>query len=255
MEFLEKLQGRKKTPESGVKLPVVTGPIIASIGPSESHAGSDVESFDPVGLEQVDYYEDPKWMSRRNQKNAGRESYVITDVGPSNKTSYGYRNCTGLAVVGVDTETGENISILTHQDPSSFLVRDELLFEEHLKDSLEKFALRVDKETIDAVLFGGNYFVDQRTNTGTGGTFADDYRSSVETLRRIVTDTIGMEPHVVIGPQTQGGDIKVTLDTKKRRLYMYRREQEKGGHTDVSFPASAVVEQDKRWREKYRPSA
>ncbi len=225
----------------------VLGRIMACIGPVEAFSDNERnELFYDAEAEYVNYEGTPERLHELGQKNAGYNSYVISRVGPENKHSGGYLNCTGFAVVGVDRETNQNISILSHEDPASFLVKDKQRFSEDVSSVLGEFMSRVKPDTVDAVIFGGDYLSD-KAYTGTGGTRADDYRASIKQLRKILRPLIHKEPEVVIGPLTEADEVDAALDTKNRRLYLVRPVQFGDPNTDISFKALDVENVAQEW--------
>jgi hypothetical protein len=104
-------------------------PIIACIGKLADfydENGGVVEKIfkrpeDDDTIENVDYYGDHESLNNKNYKNPSQWSYVISPINYKDKISSSYKDCTGVAISGVEKETGKNISFLSHQDPQYFL--------------------------------------------------------------------------------------------------------------------------------------
>lgn len=210
------------THEIGKEEPVL-GPIIASIGPMHHHmySSGDWETLERAAL-HIDYLAHPDEMQSRGVRSAGKGTYVISPIDASPKMSDDYKECTGVAVIGVDEETGENISFISHQNPTKVLegLRDQFVAD--LQATLKTFKGRVRHDTIEVVFFGGKYLSSQSTEEKT---HADAYRESVELVRDIIATDLGVDTHVAAAPNAEGGKIAALLDTKNRRIYIEYPEQ------------------------------
>src|SRR3989344_6643167 len=235
-----------------------TGPIVACVGPEKSFGFKDRRRLEKMRPVSVDWFGGEEEWNVHEQKNGGKFSYVISKVDAENKFSEGYVVCTGVAAVGFDRMTGKNISLLTHENSKSVRTEE---FRNHLVERLAELAHRSDIKNIDAVIFGGSYPMrssrddKDEIDIEDEGKESDAYRRAIEILRSAVTETLGIDPHIVAGPNTNvsSGDwrpseVRVVLDTQRRRLYVVRPEQPGQGETNVSFPASQLEKEEEKWK-------
>jgi len=205
--------------------------------------------------ENVDFFEKVDKIRTKGHLTAGYETYVISLANENDKRSDKLRNCTSVIISGTDKDTGKNISLVSHQDPKSFLPNEKGIskqFTEHLQQQLSDFKIRCLPETIDAVMLGGNYLRD--------GIHRKDYAKSVAFLSNKIKLVLGFEPVVITGPKTneatdedenkESGDDKFLFDTKNRRLYLVRPEV--GNSTTESYLPSDFDEQAQKWEKELR---
>ncbi|MBI4118210.1 MAG: hypothetical protein HY455_01575 [Parcubacteria group bacterium] len=252
---LEKPQQEPKNPLTSEHLKEGVRPIIAAVGTREqfeNHPGAGRDLFNATlralgntPTRNVNYYGNPAELTSESFKNAGMHSYVISTIDNANKFSEGYADCTGLVVAGQDKETGENVSFLSHQDPSYFLtlVGLEANFKRDLKERLEEFKRRCKEGTIDAVIVGGNYFIDKFPEHD--HEYRAKYLQSINLLKGEVSQVFGFEPVVMTGPKIVSGKDNIFYDNERRRLYVVRPEV--GDASTESFAPGTVKEQEKKW--------
>ena len=205
---------------------------------------------DELRPELVDFFAEPHILDSQGIKHAGPMSYAISPATPANKESADYINCIGVVIVGRDKATGKNISLLTHQDPRSFLDKDKEKFGSDFLESLRDFKSRVEAGTTDAVIVGGNFH--EFINDLTSHTYAEDYVSSVSLIDDLIAKELGIEVSVPVGPDMRFPVFKyvrVIFDTERRRLYIIRPDQ-KESSANAGFSASEVKERAKSWTEK-----
>jgi hypothetical protein len=116
-------------------------------------------------------------------------------------------------VVGVDKDSNEEVSLLTHQDPVNFLKSKREQFDEHIRESLRELKARCEQGTIDAVIIGGEARAEH---------FIPNYKESIGLLTEEVRQELGFDPIVAAGPKKTRGSDAVYFDTKNRRLYLFR---------------------------------
>lgn len=181
------------------------------------------------GLHNVNYFSNVSDLNRNNFLNSGEKTYVISILDGFNKVSEGFCDCTGLVVVGLDKETGENISFLTHQDPTKFLEDKKDDFLSHLRQRLIEVKNKCKPGTIDAVIVGGNFVGGRRV-----------YLDSIELLSTEARSALGFKPVVINGPKKESGWDNVYFDNKNRRLYFFRPKvnSEIGSFTVSDLPES-----------------
>lgn len=229
-----------------------TGKILACVGPRELYPENDRKKLSNTLLtaERVNYNGTLSEWSDNNQRNGGRaESYVISSISSQDKYSSGYHNCTGIAAIGVDVKTGENISILSHQDPC-FIHATSERWERFLSDVRKVFTelkSRSKDDSVDIVLFAGDYspgnlvrsIVKKRAKDGKSRN--DDYKDAIKGIAHVSQEVLGIDPRVIVGPKAIGSGIEVdvVLDTQHRRLYLYRPLQD-SSNKDHDFNASNV---------------
>jgi hypothetical protein len=226
-----------------------TRPIQVAIGRREDY-GKELnalwERFTSIQNEskEVDYFDEVENHRRKNFKNAGEDSYVISTVDSSDKFSHEFRNCTSLIVAGKDKDSGENVSILTHQDPYYFLHKNQKQFAEDLRERLLELKSQSKDMTVDAVIVGGNYvFKDDERSERT----QVDYIGSVRMLAEQVKSVFGFEPVVVGGPKDTGGGDNLYYDNKERRAFLVRPNHVMS--ENPSFNAGEIEDVDKeKWK-------
>lgn len=253
MENIFKIFQKSPEPINTLKsehLKAGVSPIIAGIGTPEQfkeNPGDEKKVFQNIAqnsanILNVDYYENPENLSKQHIKNAGQYTYVISPIDGADKFSASFKDCTGLVVTGQDKETGENISFLSHQDPHYFLRSEDNRnsFADDLKRQLETLKKRSERETVDAVIVGGNYFKESEA-------YRKQYLESIVLLSKEIKGVLGFEPVVMTGPKTiyGPGTDNIFYDNKHRRLYIMRPEI--GEDSTKSFIASGIKDQEKKW--------
>jgi hypothetical protein len=145
----------------------------------------------------------------------GQHVYVISGVNEKDKYSDNFYSCTGLVVCGTDKETGENISILTHQFPGAILGDAHDDFWSKLEKQLHNFKIRCEGGSIDSILLGGDYLTNHHKN------------QYIEQISQIVKSKLGFSPNVVGGPKLKyfgKGDI-IFVSTKNRIIFLARLKE------------------------------
>lgn len=197
--------------------------------------------------------------SRNRMFNSGKLTYVISECNNKNKYSHKYLNCTGVVVVGVDKETGKNISLLSHQNPEAFF-KNKIVKENFTKDLIEDLDNLINKcipGTIDAVILGGNEEeisdpdFDENFRFGIDDVEIlmrdryDSYQDSIKGLNFLISKKLNFTPTVISGPsdnfKTSDHSLSVYFDNENRRLYLVRPEQH--SRNNESFEASQVENQ------------
>src|SRR3989344_7601423 len=155
MESLEGFQSKVATLESSEKPKV--GQIINCFGTTDDFPLEDKMRLDALDATPVDYYSNAKSWQKLHQKNAGKESYVISSADSTNKKSDRFADCTGIIAVGLEKGARKNISILTHQDYKRIVKPAKKLekFVTDLKSSLIELRDRSESGSLDVVIFGG----------------------------------------------------------------------------------------------------
>jgi hypothetical protein len=195
-------------------------------------------------VENVNYSGNPRYLSKHDFLHNGEYTYVISPVSEKDKLSESYIFCTGVVATGKDKNTGENISVATHQDPNRFLSNGSS-HEEFLRDVRTRFnelKERAKEGTIDAVIVGGEFIPGNED-------LNQKYRDSVALLGEEVKNIFGFEPAVITGPKTGLGEDNnrehIYFDTKERRLYITRPHT--GDATSESYLPSERSEKEKTW--------
>lgn len=186
----------------------------------------------------VDYDSNPRTLKKNNMRNAGENTYAISDCTPSPKWSRRYWNCTGVAVVGRDRQRNQEISILSHQDPWSFLEgkRAHDAFTRDLTQQIQKLLSQTDEGTVDAVIFGGHF---QRP---------DEHKASIETVADVCISQMGFQPVVMTGPTlNENYPTEVYFDTQNRRLFIVRPDQPGDASSNLSYSPSDIEQKMKEW--------
>ncbi|MEK7179190.1 MAG: hypothetical protein AAB727_02965 [Patescibacteria group bacterium] len=229
-------------------------PIVACVGTPEQfrdNPGDEQRVLIIGGIEEekaplnINYYGEQDALVKRGMKNAGKFSYVMSPIDAADKISRRFINCTGLVVAGKDKRTGENVSLVTHQDPHYFLVTEsrKSIFVHDLEQKLREIKERCEEGTIDAVIVGGN--------SDSGGYYKDSYVNSIKLLSEETQNVLGFEPVVMTGPKAVSPVLDwaaqddVFYDNAHRRLFIIRPKV--GDASTESFVYSTLKEQKKKW--------
>ncbi len=151
-------------------------------------------------------------------------AYVMSPIDTANKFSVRYANCTGIIVVGTDLETGQNVSFLTHQNPSYFL-HDSKKFVEDLHARFSKLKDTCIPGTIDAVLFGGKFANVREVEDPAHPIHKieqEDYIESIRLASKEIQEYLGFSPTVIVGPKLNPAEDVAVFDTQERRLFLER---------------------------------
>lgn len=177
------------------------------------------ETFD-----DVDLYEDSKIARKKGIVKEGDMSYAISPIDSGGKFSQEYRNCLGAVVVGVDKDSGKNISFMSHQNPSFFLHEGIDKFKKDFTLRLRELRAQCKEGTIDAVIFGGQFFKvhGYDDNHEIQKFFKDEYASYLKLLSDLINLEMGFMPEVIGGPKVFDGSDAVVFDNNSRRLFIRR---------------------------------
>lgn len=219
----EYIPGEDINPAKSEHLKEGFDPIMACVSPgnyfSDENLDTVVQSLGPI--QDINWHYKEADLAKSKLRNAGEETYVISNVDASNKSSIKYLDCTGLVVVGRDSVTGQEISFLTHQKPVEFLKKHREEFIKDLGQSLDEVKRRSLEGSIDAVIFAGNSAPELEPAT------VDDYNNSLSFLTSEVLRHLGFPPVVLTKPKSGGGFDNVILDTKNRQLYVIKPADKK----------------------------
>lgn len=226
------------------------GEILAAIGPASAFQPEvqDLLTHQADGIEYVDIKGPSSAHRREGRRAAGDGSYVISRIDSSNKLSTGYNNCLGVAVVGVDKLTRQNISLLLHEYPTECTEEQAQEFTADFEQALTELRERVEPGTIDAVLFGGVY--QDGLVPDTKKMFAQEYEQSLTQVSGVIRQTLGVDTHVISAPQNgkEGSSLAVVLDTANRRLHILgHSETQAPAPIDNGFAASEFRERSQTW--------
>jgi hypothetical protein len=229
-------------------------PIITCIGSYNDFGVKGISSIvdelsdeQPIGNHNVDYYEVPFVVEEKNFLGGGK-TWTISSIDNLNKYSQKFFDCTGLVVTGKDRITRQNISFLSHQDPTKFLKTEKNKFKSHLEDRLTEIRDRCEKGTIDAVVVGGQYPRDHKDDFHfTNGRTRKNYLDAIKLISEEVQQVLGFEPVIINGPKLRSDFDNVFYDNKNRRLYFVRPEV----NPDTgSFTNSDIDKEKNKWPEK-----
>ncbi len=198
----------------------------------------------PKELDNVNYFGVPGILRRGGFKNDGRLSYVISPVNNKNKFSLYFKNCTCVVVAGIDTETGENISFMSHEDPKYFERKGWEIFTRDFCESLYEMKRRCVPGTIDAVIAGGNFFTHVFSEE-IEKMFRDEYRNVIWALSWKISVILGFAPVIITGPKTAKGEEDIFYDNENRRLYLFRKKV--GDASSESYISKRYFKQEKKW--------
>jgi hypothetical protein len=194
----------------------------------------------------VDYYGNPDDLRRIGCRCPDKkERYVISPCDETNKQSSRYHDCSGIVVVGQSKETGREISILTHQDPTKILGDYKQLFENDLRAALREIVSKSIPGTLDIGIFGGLYELNIQTKHDT---VCNEYCvKAVQFLSQIIFEELEFEPVIFTGPNIAEGATAVYFDCQNRRLYL-EREPRGNDRTNAPYLASDIENQIPIWK-------
>jgi len=206
----------------------------------------------------VDYWEYPQANFLKGIKNAGEKTYAISEINDFDKFSLRYKSCMGIVVSGQGKITQKNISFFAHLDPIKILpygkVRNH--FFSDIKMLLKEIKDQSINETIDAVIFGGNYLdfnkLEKNDLTMLTGKmeFEKNYKDFLYLLSGQIFDILGFQPTMIAGPKTVAGCDDVIYDNEHRRLYI--RRPEIGRASSESFNIQDLCEEmEEKWRQEW----
>jgi hypothetical protein len=232
-------------------------PIIACIGTGASYLNEKRKSEFNMKADDketlfVDFRGDEQNLAELHIASHEEQSYMISSLDGKNKRSEEYVNCTGVAAVGREKISGENISFLSHQCPKWFLLSDKNkeIFLSGLEKILSEIKERCQKGTIDTVIFGGNYVAGDSMNSEYT---KQRYIESIETLSKAITDVLGFQPVVITEPKPFSGEDDVIFETNTRRLFL-RRPQKNATAKDTirseSFLPEDIQKKRSEWDKK-----
>lgn len=231
----EEAKKEEKRPEAREEFKPIRACIIDStkIDPQTQNIFSKIE----MNGQFIDYYEGQGYYKENNIKNAGNLTYVISECNEKDKYSIEYHDCTGVIVVGEETDGNKQISFMSHQEPSLFLDSKKEKFVQHLIEGSKEIKNKVKEQSIDVVIFGGDK--------------GDDiYKKSIKFLGDVLTKEFGIEPTIMTGPnshfQSSTEDTRVYFDTQNRRLYIARPFQENNKVNENYFPTE-LDKKSKEW--------
>ena len=178
-------------------------------------------------------------------KDAGVGSYLISPIGERNWFSDRYMSCTGVVAIGRDAITGKELSFLSHQDPNYFAEGDKdkvETFSQALADSLKELKARSEKDSIEVLLVGSNFNPAASVRDYTH----DQYKKSIQALKQIIQQSMGLDPKVLAGPNySVGSETVVVVETQKRKVWIDRDKQP--SEFDEPYQANDIDEAEKKW--------
>ncbi len=243
-EKLNAFDSRKKSSSEARKFSehLIEGvsPIVACVGSLEDFLSSEIflkcpktpidisNSLSLSDLKNIDWL-NGTYGSKEGEDvlTAGPRGYVISAIDNSNKFSLGFGSCTGLIVAGIDKETGENISFITHQP--SF---NSTGFADDFEKRLQEMKNRCKFGTIDAIIVGG-------------GISKEYYIRELKLFLPVMQRILGFQPIVINGPKVGTGKDDIYYDNKHRRLYFLRPEVNK---KTESFVSDDIEEEKSKWK-------
>lgn len=198
-------------------------PIIVSVGSLDQHTSSYEIMFTLFRLlkyaTNIQYGEGAESLDRKGFKHDGENTYIISTIDEQDKKSEGFKTCTGCIVVGVDKDTGKNISFLSHQDPFHFTEKGKSAFMEDFSESLLEIKNRSIEGSIDAIVVGGNAL----DLSYKGKNYEGYYKDSIEIISTLVEKELGFLPVVTTEAKKYPGSDTILFDTEHRRAYLLRK--------------------------------
>ena len=229
-------------------------PIIASIG-TQDDFGEELGLIEEY-FKESDRAHNINWggltteFERKKFLNAGAGTYVISTIDDFDKFSQNFYECTGLVVTGIEKSTGENISLMSHQNPGTFLHDKPEEFAAHLLGRLAEIKRRCVPGTIDAIIIGGKDIPKPEPATEDSD-MIPWYLGSIKLLGKEVQNILGFEPVVINGPKISSGSDDIYYDNANRRLYFVRGVGNPGAKINPNvggFVPSDVDKHKDKWK-------
>jgi len=195
------------------------------------------------GIDNADLYRSLIELKNKGFVSLGHGMYVIFPTNTKNKFLRNLVDCTALVVTGRDKVTGENISFITHQNPSKFLKSKRAEFKTDINNQLTTLRNQCEEGTVDVVIVGGKYIDSSLSDRD----FKKDYLESIRLLTKEVKSVFDFEPVVVGGPKTVGGIDNIYYDTSNRRLYLLRPQSIKEAVYHPKFTESTMSDEKGKW--------
>lgn len=196
----------------------------------------------------VNLYGDNVLMEKEGYIKESKESYVISPIGNFNLSSNEFADCTGTVVVGSRIYDNENIAFMSHQNPYHFLKHDKDVFIKDFKERLKEIKNQCEKNTIDVIIFGGRFAKVKYQGVDVDkDLFIKEYINSIKLLSEQINEMFGFYPNVIVGPKLSPSIEAVTFDTKNRRLYLTREENEEQDFIE-SYNAKDIDIISKNWK-------
>ena len=198
--------------------------------------------------ENVDWYAAEGLLDSMEQEHGGLGTFVFSTIGPENKKSIGYINCTGMFLVGKKTD-GTRISLLSHQNGHR-LMMDQNLKERFLyvlKNKVNEFKDIAQPGSIDCVLFGGNYFGNgDDVSIAHRKVLTSDYINSTQLIGRELQNMLGFEPRVLGPNRIPRSTADVYAETETGTLWFAGQKQNTHSNI-VMFLPSQLEDVAKAW--------
>lgn len=176
----------------------------------------------------VNYDGGATFIKENHLRNAGADTYVISECDEKDKYSFRYQDCTGIILTGEDKDTGKQISVMTHQNPNRFLKSKREEFERDLSEIVREIKSRAKPGSLDAVIFGGQMPMPLDREV---------YNNSIKEIEKTIAKDLGFEPVVMTGPNVRSEEYptEAYYDTQNRRLYLIRPSHQKMNEYNRSF--------------------
>lgn len=202
------------------------------------------------------------------------------NISSKDKISFNYKPCTGVAMVGIDKETGEKISFLSHHNPISIIseilasdstyqasvnsperiefakeigmtdprelsrriLENSANFRKKLQKYIGQFIERCKPGSVDAVVFGGHLM--DGDFLGASLSYADAHIMVIKKLNEIVKKATGKSVQV-LSPSSAPRDVYLENDTG--RLYFFLHSEDKQASPLEFYDADDIDEVSKGW--------
>jgi hypothetical protein len=199
------------------------------------------ESKDKLAFPTHEYIDNISFRAKDSERvkegliTGGDNQYVMSGVNSKDKFSSGFYGCVGLVVVGIDKDSGENISIGLHTplyDPDvDYKDRGLNSLALNLRAQLNSLKEQCLEGSIDSVMLGG--LIDETY----GDSDKEIYTKTSDFIGYQVEQVIGARPTIAGGPKRLSIEKKTSkefqnssqgdtfyFDNARRRLYLVRPE-------------------------------
>lgn len=201
--------------------------------------------------EYVNFSGDRSFTKEYHMLNQDRGTYIISNINEKDKYSKSFFNCTGLVGFGIDKDTKQVVSFLSHQNPDSFLGVHKTDFIQDMKKTLLAFNEKIVPKSMSVMGFGGHY--DEE--------YQKEYLSSCAMLSKLVQEYTKKELEFITGPNMAfkkdehgvvtglEGPTSIFVNTKNKRIFLLRPHQE-NNTLNHNFTKKEILSKDLLWRNR-----
>lgn len=173
----------------------------------------------------VNYTGMPNTLQKEGMVCPERLTYVISSCDARDKYTLSLDTCTSIIAIGTDKKTGEQISIVSHQDPSEFTKKWKSDWEKDIRSSLRQIKERCATESAQCFVVGGLFFEDDK-----------EFTTSEDMINTACRDIFGTRPTRLSEPENRTKSLHVFLSTQEKVLIVQEAKAEDISHIIGSLP-------------------